>query len=232
MCGVSAFLIASHYQGSTGYVRTVFGSSIDGHPWAVALSHFWWFGSSVLFYLVMPLVLAFATKGSFHQRYGFQWGDWRAGLTLTLAMLAIMVPATYAASKLGTFQGMYPLAGKGAYLVNLGGGKTEPSWVLFLSYEFAYCLYFVAWEFLFRGWMLHGLLPHWGRGPAILAQMLPFAVMHLGKPELEALGSIIAGLALGILSLRTRSFVYGALLHATIAVWMDWLSVKTGLLGA
>jgi hypothetical protein len=53
-----------------------------------------------------------------------------------------------------------------------------------------------------------------------------------GKAELEALGSIIAGIALGMLSLRTRSFYYGALIHGVVALWMDWLSAKGPLLGA
>ena len=68
---------------------------------------------------------------------------------------------------------------------------------------------------------------HRGRAPALLVQVAPFAVMHLGKAELETLGSIIAGVALGILSLRTRSFLYGFVLHATIAVFMDVLSVRS-----
>jgi len=104
------------------------------------------------------------------------------------------------------------------------GGKPYVSVKLFVLYEALYFLYFVGWEFLFRGWMLNGLLPTFGRAGALLIPMLPFAIMHLGKAELEALGSIVAGLALGVLALRTRSFWYGAALHGLIAVWMDVLS--------
>ena len=231
LCGASALLIISHYQGAAGFFRTLVGNTLDQHPWNATFGHFWWFGASFFLYLVMPLLLALATRGSFNERYGFQLGDWRAGLLITALFLAIMLPATYVASTLNTFKGIYPLAGNGAYLVNIGGGKTAISWTLFLTYEAAYFAYFIAWEFLFRGWMVHGVVPKWGRGPAILAQMAPFAVMHLGKAELEALGSIIAGVALGILSLRTRSFYYGALIHGVVAVWMDWLSAKGSLLG-
>jgi membrane protease YdiL (CAAX protease family) len=55
--------------------------------------------------------------------------------------------------------------------------------------------------------------------------------MHLGKAELEALGSIAAGIALGVLALRTRSFWYGVLIHGVVAVWMDWLSSREYLTG-
>ena len=78
--------------------------------------------------------------------------------------------------------------------------------------------------------MLNGLLPKMGRAGALLLPIAPFAVMHLGKAELEALGSIVAALALGILALRTRSFWYGAMIHATVAVFMDWLSARSYLL--
>lgn len=232
LCGASAFLIISHYQGSSGFLSGLIGTKFDQHPWNVTLGHFWWFATSVALYLVMPLVLALATRGSFNERYGFQVGDWKAGLRITLLFLAVMLPATYVASKLDAFKGMYPLAGNAAYTVNLGGGKTEVSWTLFLAYELGYFLYFIAWEFMFRGWMVHGITPAWGRGPAILAQVAPFAVMHLGKAEIEALGSIVAGVALAILSLRTRSFYYGALIHGVVALWMDWLSAKSALLGS
>ena len=232
LCGACVFLIVSHYQGSAGFLRSIAGTAFDAHPWNAVFGHFWWFGSSITLYLVLPLLLALATKGSFNERYGFQLGDWRAGLKITALFLVVMLPATYVASTMSSFKGMYPLAGNSAFMVNLGGGKTEISWTLFLAYEAAYFSYFIAWEFLFRGWMVHGIAPSWGRGPAILVQVAPFAVMHLGKPELETLGSIIAGLGLGMLSMRTRSFYYGALIHGVVAVWMDWLSASPTLLGA
>ncbi len=230
--GASAFLIVSHYQGSAGFFRTLVGASLDAHPWSAVFGHLWWFFASIVLYLTMPLLLALATKGSFNERYGFQIGDWRAGISITALFLAVMLPATWVASKMASFKGMYPLAGNAAYMVNVGGGKTEVSWAVFLTYEAAYFSYFIAWEFLFRGWMVHGIAPKWGRGPALLVQVLPFAVMHLGKAEIEALGSIVAGIALGILALRTRSFYYGALLHGVVALWMDWLSAKGPLLGS
>jgi membrane protease YdiL (CAAX protease family) len=231
LCGASAFLVASHYQSSTGHFRTLVGSAFDQHPWNGVLGYLWWFGSSVVFYLALPLILARVTRGSFHERYGFQLGDWKVGLQITGVLLCVMLPVTWAASQLSSFQGTYPLAGPNAYRLQLENGATHTSWSVFLVYELGYCLYFLAWEFLFRGWMVHGLMPSWGRGPAILVQVVPFAVMHLGKAEMEALGSIAAGVALGLLSARTRSFLYGAVIHCAVAVWMDWLGAKGALLG-
>lgn len=230
ICFASALLVVSHYQGAAGYFRTLVGARFDGHPANAAFGHLWWFGSSVFLYFVMPLVVAKATRGSFHRNYGLGLGDWRAGLKISALFLAVMLPAVVVASKLDAFKGIYPLAGNGAFML-AEGGKASPSVKLFLVYEAGYFLYFVGWEFLFRGWMLNGILPSWGRAAAILVQVAPFAIMHLGKAELEALGSIIAGVALGILALRTRSFWYGAALHGIIAVFMDVLSVWPRLAG-
>jgi len=40
---------------------------------------------------------------------------------------------------------------------------------------------------------------------------------------------VVAGVALGILALRTRSFWYGVVVHATVACWMDFLSAGPAL---
>ncbi|MHB8873801.1 MAG: CPBP family intramembrane glutamic endopeptidase [Myxococcaceae bacterium] len=225
LCGASAVLVISHYQGATSYLRAVFGSRFDSHPAATSLPYFWWFAASLFLYLLVPLALSYATRGSFTRAYGLGLGDVRAGLPLSALFLAVMLPAAYLASKSPSFSGAYPLAGQGAFKLNPGGGSpAQVSLSLFLAYEAAYFLYFVGWEFLFRGWMLNGLLPRFGKAGAVLIPTVPFAVMHLGKPELEALGSIVAGIALGVLALRTRSFWYGAALHGLVAVWMDLLA--------
>jgi bifunctional pyridoxal-dependent enzyme with beta-cystathionase and maltose regulon repressor activities len=48
-----------------------------------------------MLYLVMPLVLSVATKGSFHRKYGFGLGNWRQGLLITVVFLTVMLPAAF-----------------------------------------------------------------------------------------------------------------------------------------
>lgn len=226
LVGASAALIVSHYQGSVSFFRQTFGAAFATHPAANVLPYLWWFGSSLVLYMLLPLALSYGTKGRFIRNFGLGLGDVRAGLLISALFLIVMLPAVYIASKTKAFSGQYPLAGQGAFTLHVGGDKARPliSLPLFLIYETGYFAYFIGWEFLFRGWLLNGLLPWFGRAGAILIQMVPFAIMHLGKPEPEALGSIIAGIALGVLALRTRSFWYGAFLHGSIAVTMDVFS--------
>jgi membrane protease YdiL (CAAX protease family) len=229
VCGASAVLVISHYQAATHYFGQLFPGRFQGHPAIHVLPYFWWFAASIVLYLVVPLALSFATRGSFTRKYGMGLGDVKAGLLLTALFLAVMLPVVYIASGTNAFKGQYPLAGQAAFTLHLPEGKTRVSLGLFALYELGYFLYFVAWEFLFRGWMLNGLLPRFGRAGALLIPIAPFAIMHLGKAELEALGSIAAGLALGVLALRTRSFWYGAFLHAIVAIWMDVLASRAYL---
>ncbi|MFB3042620.1 MAG: hypothetical protein ACE1ZS_12575, partial [Candidatus Poribacteria bacterium] len=51
------------------------------------------------------------------------------------------------------------------------------------------------------------------------------AVMHYSKPFPEAMGSIFAGLLLGVVAFETRSFIYGAAIHWFVAPTMDVLAL-------
>jgi membrane protease YdiL (CAAX protease family) len=72
-----------------------------------------------------------------------------------------------------------------------------------------------AAEFLFRGFLMWTLIRVAGPVGVVLAT-LPFVFTHLGKPELETLSTFFGGLGFGWLAWRTRSVLYGALLHAYI----------------
>lgn len=77
----------------------------------------------------------------------------------------------------------------------------------------------------FRGWWLGVLRKSFGSG-AIFAMAVPYCMIHYGKPYLEACGAIIAGIALGSLSMKTKSIYQGFLVHITVAALMDWLSLS------
>ena len=80
-----------------------------------------------------------------------------------------------------------------------------------------------AWEFIWRGFMLFGLEKKFG-GYAVLMQMIPFVILHNGKPFLETFGAILGGIALGILALRTRSIYYCVLTHIGVMFSIDIIS--------
>jgi membrane protease YdiL (CAAX protease family) len=81
----------------------------------------------------------------------------------------------------------------------------------------------LAWEFVWRGFMLFGLYEKFGFY-SIFIQMIPFVILHNGKPMLETFGSILAGLALGVLALRTKSIFYCVIAHMSVMFSIDLIS--------
>jgi uncharacterized protein len=203
----------SDYEGATSYWTGSLGTHFGAGPTHELGSYYWWFGSSFVLYLVIPCAWTKAFGPHQLGELGFGLGNRRLGLAISGGFLAIMIPVVLVASRFQAFHDEYPLCKEA-----LGSRAT------FFTYEVGYALYFIAWEFLFRGYLLQGLKHRLGGGMAVLMQTLPFALMHSGKPEAEAYGSIVAGLALGVLALQTGSFWYGAGIHGVIAVTMDLVS--------
>jgi membrane protease YdiL (CAAX protease family) len=171
-------------------------------------------GCSTCYFLLPALVI----KLVFRQRladYGLKLRGafkdvWMYGL-----MLSAVVPAVIAVSFTAPFQTRYPF-------YKLGPG--ESFWPHFVLWELLYALQFVALEFFFRGFLVHGTRRQLGYY-SIFAMTVPYCMIHFGKPMLETFAAIIAGIVLGIMSLRTRSVWMGAALHITVAWLMDALAL-------
>jgi membrane protease YdiL (CAAX protease family) len=56
--------------------------------------------------------------------------------------------------------------------------------------------------------------------------IVPYCMIHYGKPMPETLGAIGAGLILGTLAMRTRSIWGGVLIHVGVATTMDVLALR------
>jgi membrane protease YdiL (CAAX protease family) len=145
----------------------------------------------------VPLAVIVLVWRESPRRYGMALGDWRLGLPVTLAGIVIMAVAIAILGQLPDFRVYYSI---------LAGQR--PAWRIVLDAG----VDMFAWEFFFRGWLLGAFKPRYGTD-AIWLQMIPFALMHVWKPELEVLSTIVGGVFFGILAWRTRSFVYGWLLH-------------------
>jgi hypothetical protein len=133
-------------------------------------------------------------------------GQWLKDIAL---LYIVMLPLLYFASRQPGFQRAYPY---------FGFARLGPSY-FFIGLAVRFIGMF-AWEFILRGHLLFGFERRIGAA-AIAVQMIPFVVMHQGKPALETYGSIVAGIVLGIIALRNRSFLPGVLLHWSVAATLD-----------
>lgn len=98
------------------------------------------------------------------------------------------------------------------------------SWFDLLAWEAGYALQFVALEFFFRAFLLEGMRRSLGVG-AVYCMLLPYCMLHFQKTAAECLGSILAGLVLGLMAMRYRSIWGGILVHFTVALSMDIASL-------
>lgn len=126
----------------------------------------------------------------------------------------IALPAIVFAATTTAFQSRYP------FLDVHPGDPLGPLVVWWCAYALQFC----ALEFFFRGFLIHGLHPRFGRA-AIYVMALPYNMLHYGKPVLEALAAIIGAIALGSYALRARTIWWGAALHIAVALTMDSLSL-------
>ncbi len=102
--------------------------------------------------------------------------------------------------------------------------KAGNSWFELICWELSYAAQFAGLEFFFRGALLFGAVRL--MGPWVIPVMVfPYMMLHFGKPFLECLGSIIAGVALGVLALRTRAIYAGIMIHVGVAWTMDLLAL-------
>lgn len=187
-----------------------------GAPACVAprLQFFFWVGLNLLLLLAVPLALIRLCWREPLSRYGLAVGDVRVWSRWLLAFLAVMVPVILIASRMPSLQAFYP-----RYT------WARESALAFSASSAAWVLYFLAWEFFFRGFLLNVFLRRYSPAVAIAIQTVPFAMMHFPKPEVEALASIVAGVALGCMAYRGRSMLGPWLLHWFCAFLLDVLVI-------
>ncbi len=131
-------------------------------------------------------------------RYGLRVGDWRAGIGIALAGCAVMTPVVLALARRPDFAAYY-------------APQAAPAWEVVLTTA----LEVIPAEFFFRGFLLFALLRVAGPVAVVIAT-LPFAFVHLGKPEYETLSTLGGGLLYGWLDWRTGSVLWSGLAHTWI----------------
>ncbi len=125
-----------------------------------------------------------------------------------------MLPATYIVSLSPDFGNYYPFY-----------KQSSRSWTDFLIWEAMYFAQFFGLEIFFRGFWMTGLRKTLGSA-AIFTMIVPYCMIHYGKPYLETCGAVVAGIALGSVAMRTRSIYSGFLVHVTVALSMDLLALS------
>ncbi|MCL5029303.1 MAG: CPBP family intramembrane metalloprotease [Bacteroidetes bacterium] len=212
LLSVAVIQTVSWYYTSRLFFHLNFYEALSSNPNVYIYEFaYWYVGDFITLFVIPFLIIKFYLKEKMTD-YGIKLGDVSAGLKLTFLSLLIMIPAIWFITAQPAFALTYPLL-----------AQARDSWKIFFLYEFGLIFYLFAWEFIWRGYMLFGLKEKFGYYTVIF-QMIPFLILHDGKPPIETFGAIIGGLALGILAYRTRSIYYCVITHAGIMFSIDLIS--------
>jgi membrane protease YdiL (CAAX protease family) len=165
-------------------------------------------------FLLMGVLPALIVKFVFHEKladYGVCFGNRVRTIRSFLVYAPFIVLVAYLSAGNPTFWKEYP--------INHNAGISSGTFALHAA---TYFLFYLGWEFQFRGFMQHGLEESLGVVNALLIQMMGSVIVHLGKPTGEVYGSIAGALIWGILVYRTRSLLSGLMQHSLLGIGLDW----------
>ncbi len=203
---------------------------IPGVPWDHELIAFW---AGAFLLVVIPILII---KFGFRQplaEYGLglpPLARRRLAVWTFLTLTLLSLPAFWLGAQDPGMRQLYPFY------------KNFSSTAEFIVYEITYLPFFIAIEFIFRGYLLFGLagvrddeIRRAGGGApgvfyfhryALLIQMLSYTAWHLGKPLAELWGTLVWGLAGGATAYASRSIWPVVLAHWLLNVFLDAVILK------
>lgn len=215
------------YQGHANFFTLKFGEHFKDDPYLDWYQYLWMHSMAFILWLIIPLLLIKLWLREKAKDYGISLGDWRFGCKFLALFIVVMAVPVYLTAKDPQFQAEYPLT----KLAGKSGGH-------FFLWELTYLVYYIGFEFLFRGLMLFGLKDRIGPFLAIMAQTIPSTIIHasmtvgvaggiilIGKPQGETFAAILSGLVFGALALRTRSILWPLLAHWYVGALTDFFSL-------
>lgn len=212
--------ILNHYDpiGRMGPPTNVWGVIRDS-PFDRLLEFAWWSGWRVLGFFLLPAAIVKFVLRERVVDHGLQTHGFTSHAWIYLLFFGFVLLLVIGVSYQESFQTYYPFY-----------SEASRSWYDFWAWEMLYAAQFFSLEFFFRGFWLKAAKRAMG-SHAIYAMVVPYCMIHFGKPFPETLAAIVAGVVLGTLALRTRSIWSGFLIHVSVAISMDLaaLAQTTGL---
>jgi membrane protease YdiL (CAAX protease family) len=187
------------------------GPGVD-HWWELK-GFAWWAGWRIGGYVLIPIITIALMPGQRIRDYHLSPKGFFRHLLIYVGLFLFVLPAVIVASRTPQFRETYPFY-----------RQANQSYKDLFLWEAIYAAQFTALEFFFRGFLLQGLRKSLG-GNAVFVMIVPYCMIHYGKPMSETLGAIIAGLVLGSLAMRTRSIWGGVMIHVTVGITMDLLAL-------
>ncbi len=87
-------------------------------------------------------------------------------------------------------------------------------------------VYLLAYEFLFRGFLLFTCIQSFGIWPAIIINIMVYSLAHVPQGLNETLGAVPFGLVLCYLAVLSGTIWPAFILHVVLAISNEWFSIR------
>ena len=171
----------------------------------------------VFFYGVAPVVLAVVQNIEF-QSLGLSFQNGTTSLVWIAGLGAGVILMNYFAARTPDNLAMYPQI------------RMAPPWSpgLLAGSALTWAAYLLAYEFLFRGYLLLTCFDEMGKWLAITVNVALYALIHVPKGWKETLGAVPLGLVLCLLTLQTGTIWIAFGVHVAMAWSNEWWSLWWG----
>jgi len=160
---------------------------------------------------VLIVVAGSAEPGRFLASCGLTFGRAGKGLLFMGISVPVALLSAFIGSRDPVMKAQYPFSKQAC-----------DSPAKFVRYEAAYVvLYYLPWEFLYRGILFFPLIPAVGLVPALAIQTLISTLHHFGHPPSEIFAALAAGFIFGLIAYATGSFLYTVFIHALVGIGND-----------
>lgn len=196
------------YMGSPRSYLDHFGGEDSGLSAAPAI---YFFASCFLLLGVVPALIVKLVFREPLAQYGVQLGDRVRTLRSLLILAPLFILVGYLSSRTPAVAAYYP--------INAAACGSSGA---FAAHAFWYLLFYLGWEFHFRGFLQFGLRDSFGTASAVLIQVMASSMLHFGKPGVETFASILGAILWGLIAYRTRSILSGLGQHYLLGISLDF----------
>lgn len=210
---VTLAFLTYHYTTSSVVLRKKFDAWLGEEQAKISWIYFQRLFAVVCF-AVVPLLIIASQKIDF-QSVGLNFAHPGTSLKWILGLGAVVVTMNYFAAQTPDNLNMYPQI------------RVPAPWPFSLKVTSAltWSAYLLAYEFMFRGFLLFSCFGEVDKTLAIVINVSLYALVHLPKGWKETIGAIPLGIVLCLLTLQTGNIWIAFFVHVAMALSNEWWSL-------
>lgn len=172
--------------------------------------------TGVVLFGFIPLFFIRLLPGRNLTEFGIPANTILKGLLYALPFALIIIPLSYFNARRPDNLKRYPLFRLSSW-----------HWNSLIISALSWIIYLIAYEFMFRGFLLFSCIQSFSIPVAILINICLYSLAHIPKGIKETAGSLPAGLILCLLVIKLGSVWVAVFIHIMMALSNEWFSISS-----